>query len=233
MFGTHLWEHRWKGLGFQVCGFGVWGTALWGIRVVDMGRTYPVMGNRPSISLGSRLWEHMKVAFYGVLFSAGSRICARRFPSGSRLWGIAKVPVYGSPSESILCLAPAGSTKPSHRQGRYRTQVTFYGETEWLPFMGAFSTFGTNSKTIEDADRYPPMGIDEGSKLWEKTAAVLRGTTNRPDDLDSAHLPPWMATFVVANLVPGLPVPTGKVAAFGRNFDQKVDGYGALHKSIN
>ncbi|VVU50574.1 hypothetical protein BAN20980_03290 [Burkholderia anthina] len=39
MFGTHLWEHRWKGLGVQVCGFGELGTVLWEIGVVDMGRT--------------------------------------------------------------------------------------------------------------------------------------------------------------------------------------------------
>jgi hypothetical protein len=77
VFGTHLWEHRWKGLGFQVCGFGVWGTTLWGIRVVDMGRAYPVMGNRPEIALGSRLWERMKVAFYGRLFSIGSSLRAQ------------------------------------------------------------------------------------------------------------------------------------------------------------
>ncbi|CAG9271864.1 conserved hypothetical protein [Burkholderia cepacia] len=68
MFGAHLWEHRCKGLGFQVCGFGVWGTGLWGVRVVDMGQAYPVMGNRPQNTLGSRLWERMQVAFYGAFF---------------------------------------------------------------------------------------------------------------------------------------------------------------------
>ena len=35
----------------------------------------------------------------------------------------------------------------------------------------------------------------------------------------------------MAILVPGCPVEPGKVAAFGRYFDQKVDGYGALNKS--
>ncbi len=50
------------------------------------------------------------------------------------------------------------------------------------------------------------MGIDEGSKLWEKTSVVLQGTTNPAGDLDSAHLPPWTGTFFVANLVPGFPV---------------------------
>ena len=37
----------------------------------------------------------------------------------------------------------------------------------------------------------------------------------------------------VANLVPGCAVEPGKVAAFGKYFDQKVDGYGALNKSRN
>ncbi|NTZ05347.1 hypothetical protein [Burkholderia metallica] len=123
--------------------------------------------------------------------------------------------------------------KLSHRQDRGGGQVTFYGETEWLPFMGAISTVGTESKILDDADRYPPMGIDEGSKLWEKIAVVLQGTTYPSGDLDSTHLPPWMGTFVVANLVPGFPVRPGKVAAFGRVFCQKVDGYGALDKSCN
>lgn len=40
------------------------------------------------------------------------------------------------------------------------------------------------------------MGNDKGSLLWEKKAAVLRGTTNLPGDLDSVRLPPWMGTFV-------------------------------------
>ncbi|OXI29040.1 hypothetical protein CFB89_33250 [Burkholderia sp. AU16741] len=61
--------------------------------------------------------------------------------------------------------------------------------------MGAIYTFKPESDAVDHADRYPPMGIDEGSQLWEKTAAVLRGTTNLPRDLDSARLPPWMATF--------------------------------------
>lgn len=56
MFGTHLWEHRCKGLGVKVCGFGDSGTPLWGGGVVDMGQAYPVMGNRPGNALGSRLW---------------------------------------------------------------------------------------------------------------------------------------------------------------------------------
>lgn len=64
-------------------------------------------------------------------------------------------------------------------------------------------------------------------------AAVLQGTTNPSCDLDSIRLPPWMGTFVVANLVPGFATRTGKVADFGRNFGQKVDGYGALRKSLN
>lgn len=68
MFGTHLWEHRWKGLGFQVCGFGVSGTVLWGIGGVDMGQPYPVMGDSPGYALGSRLWERQQVAFYGAVF---------------------------------------------------------------------------------------------------------------------------------------------------------------------
>ncbi|MCA8032910.1 hypothetical protein LGM46_07930 [Burkholderia arboris] len=62
------------------------------------------------------------------------------------------------------------------------------------------------------------MGIDEGSKVWEKTAVVLRGTTNPPDDLDSAHLPPWMATFVVANLVPGFAGADRKGSGFWEEF---------------
>ena len=64
-------------------------------------------------------------------------------------------------------------------------------------------------------------------------AAVLQGTTNPSCDLDSIRLPPWTGTFVVANLVPGFATRTGKVAASGRNFGQKVDGYGALRKSLN
>ena len=68
MFGTHLWEHRWKGLGFQVCGFGVLGTGLWGMGAVDMGQAYPVMGNQLENKMGSRLWERRQVAFYGAFF---------------------------------------------------------------------------------------------------------------------------------------------------------------------
>ena len=64
-------------------------------------------------------------------------------------------------------------------------------------------------------------------------AAVLQGTTNPSCDLGSIRLPPWTGTFVVANLVPGFAMRTGKVAAFGRNFGQKVDGYGVLRKSLN
>lgn len=86
--------------------------------------------------------------------------------------------------------------KPSHRQGRGPGQVTVYGENEWLPFMGAISTFKPESSCADPADRYPPMGNDKGSQLWEKKATVLRGTTNLPGDLDSARLPPWMGTFV-------------------------------------
>lgn len=95
MFGTHLWEDRWKGLGFQVCGFGVLGTALWGIGAVDMGQAYPVMGNQPEIELGSRLWERWQVAFYGVLFLIRKCLLAQRFFSGSRLWYLSMVTVYG------------------------------------------------------------------------------------------------------------------------------------------
>ncbi len=86
--------------------------------------------------------------------------------------------------------------KLSHRQDRGHRQVAFYGETEWLPFMGAISSFKAESNTVDDADRYPPMGIGKGSKLWEKYEAVLQGTTNPPSDLDSPRLPPWMGTFV-------------------------------------
>ena len=95
MFGTHLWGHRCKGLGVKVCGFGVWGTALWGIGVVDMGQAYPVMGNRPGNALGSRLWECLEVAFYGALFLIRGRQVAQYFFSGSRLWGALKVAGYG------------------------------------------------------------------------------------------------------------------------------------------
>jgi len=37
VFGTHLWGHRGKSMGLQVCGFGEWGTELWEMGVVDMG----------------------------------------------------------------------------------------------------------------------------------------------------------------------------------------------------
>ncbi len=39
-------------------------------------------------------------------------------------------------------------------------------------------------------ERYPPVGIDEGSKLWEENETVLQGTMYVPNDLDSAHLFP-------------------------------------------
>lgn len=139
----------------------------------------------------------------------------------------------GAGLNRFVVLSLAHPVALSHRQDRCHRQVTFYGESEWLPFMGAISTLGTASNTFDGADRYPPMGIDEGSKLWEKTAVVLQGTTNPPDHPDSARLPPWMGTFVVANLVPGLRGRPGKVAAFGRPFWQKVDGYGASRKSMN
>jgi len=63
-------------------------------------------------------------------------------------------------------------------------------------------------------------------------AAVLQGTTYPSCDLDSIRFPPWMGTFVVANFVPGFATRAGKVAPFGRNFDQQVDGYGARRKSL-
>lgn len=39
-------------------------------------------------------------------------------------------------------------------------------------------------------ERYLPVGIDEGSKLWEENETVLHGTMNVPNDLGSAHLFP-------------------------------------------
>lgn len=56
--------------------------------------------------------------------------------------------------------------------------------------MGAIFAVRIENDAIDETDRYPSMGNDEGSKLWEKNAAVLQGTTNPVDDLDSARLSP-------------------------------------------
>lgn len=190
MFGTHLWEHRWKGLGFQVCGFGVLGTVLWGMRVVDMGRTYPVMGNQPGNALGSCLWEHMQVAFYGTSLSILKCLSAQRFSSGSRLWVVSKVTFYGSVLGPIGRVSSGRVVSCSHRQVRCHGQVTFYGETGWLPFMGESRREEWHTTKPMLADRYLSMGFEMGSKLWEKNGAVLQGTTNPADDPDFARLLP-------------------------------------------
>lgn len=52
-------------------------------------------------------------------------------------------------------------------------------------------------------DRYPFMGANEGSKLWEKNGPVLQGTTNPAVDRDSARLHPMDGYLPGANLVPG------------------------------
>jgi len=116
----------------------------------------------------------MEVAFYGALFCVDSRIDAQRFSSGSQLWGVSKVPMYGSRFRSIRCPSLNSPIKLSHRQERGCGQVTFYGEIGRLPFMGAISPFGPESNAVDDADRYPRMGTDKGSKLWEKSRPYCR-----------------------------------------------------------
>lgn len=113
-------------------------------------------------------------------FSIGSPMFAQRFSSGSPLWEISKVPIHGIRSQSVRCLLLDGPVKHSHRQDQDRRQVTFYGKNEWLPFMGAISTVGRESNIVDGADRYPPMGIDEGSKLWEKPRSCCGASRIHP-----------------------------------------------------
>lgn len=77
---------------------------------------------------------------------------AQLFSLGSRLWGILKVPFYGCHLGPVDCISPRRSVNGSHRQDHCVGQVTCYGVRDWLPFMGAISTFEIENNATAEAD---------------------------------------------------------------------------------
>ncbi len=102
----------------------------------------------------------------GRFFCVDSRIDAQRFSSGSQLWGVLKVPMYGSRFRSIRCPSLNSPIKLSHRQERGCGQVTFYGEIGRLPFMGAISPFGRKTMRLTTLT---------GTLVWEPTKVASYG----------------------------------------------------------
>jgi hypothetical protein len=70
----------------------------------------------------------------------------------------------------------------------------------------------------ERVDRYPSVGIHEGSKLWEGSAAVLQGTMNSPNDLESAHLLPMDGYLAEGKSRAGFQWPGGKGSGLWEGF---------------
>lgn len=87
--------------------------------------------------------------------------------------------------------------------------------------MGAISAGGIENNEIDDAERYPPVGIDEGSKLWEEKRAVLQGTTNSADDLDCGRLSPMDGYLSGGKSRAGFRCPDTKGSGFWEAFFSK------------
>ena len=85
----------------------------------------------------------------------------------------------------------------------------------------------------EPVKRYPPVGIGEGSKLWEESRSVLQGTTNFPNDPDSPHLLPMDGYLAKGKSHAGFPRPGMKGSGLWEAFCRKVAGYGVPHSSYD
>ena len=124
----------------------------------------------------------------------------------------------------------------SHGQDRWDRQVTIYGESNGLPFMGRWLPSALKSAQPtrpEPVKRYPPVGIGEGSKLWEESRSVLQGTTNFPNDPDSPHLLPMDGYLAKGKSHAGFPRPGMKGSGLWEAFCRKVAGYGVPHSSYD